>query len=56
MIKYYTYEKTIFVFDTENGRVRVAVRLRPRTAEDLVTEADFADCVEIQPEVTGNNY
>lgn len=37
--------------DPENGRVRVAVRLRPRTAEDLVTEADFADCVEIQPEL-----
>lgn len=36
--------------------MRVAVRLRPRTAEDLVTEADFADCVEIQPEVTVNYY
>ncbi|KAK1382499.1 kinesin-like protein KIN-UC [Heracleum sosnowskyi] len=39
------------LIDPENGRVRVAVRLRPRTAEDLVTEADFADCVEIQPEL-----
>ncbi|XP_074358920.1 kinesin-like protein KIN-UC isoform X3 [Apium graveolens] len=37
--------------DPENGRVRVAVRVRPRTEEDLVTEADFADCVEIQPEL-----
>ncbi|WOG88003.1 hypothetical protein DCAR_0207236 [Daucus carota subsp. sativus] len=37
--------------DPENGRVRVAVRLRPRTAEDLVSDADFSDCVEIQPEL-----
>lgn len=34
-----------------SGRVRVAVRLRPRNAEDLVSDADFADCVELQPEV-----
>ncbi|GAB4856985.1 hypothetical protein Ancab_014897 [Ancistrocladus abbreviatus] len=33
------------------GRVRVAVRLRPRSAEELVTDADFADCVELQPEL-----
>ncbi|CAK9173131.1 unnamed protein product [Ilex paraguariensis] len=33
------------------GRVRVAVRLRPRNAEELVTDADFADCVELQPEL-----
>ena len=33
------------------GRVRVAVRLRPRNAEELVAYADFADCVELQPEV-----
>ncbi len=33
------------------GRVRVAVRLRPRNAEELVADADFADCVELQPEV-----
>ncbi|OMP00581.1 Armadillo [Corchorus olitorius] len=32
------------------GRVRVAVRLRPRNAEELVADADFADCVELQPE------
>ena len=39
------------LFDTEPGRVRVAVRLRPRNAEDLLSDADFADCVELQPEV-----
>lgn len=33
------------------GRVRVAVRLRPRNAEELAADADFADCVELQPEV-----
>ncbi|KMZ65459.1 Armadillo repeat-containing kinesin-like protein 2 [Zostera marina] len=33
------------------GRVRVAVRLRPKNAEELVTDADFADCVELQPEL-----
>jgi len=38
------------------GRVRVAVRLRPRNAEELVEDADFADCVELQPEVLFNSY
>ncbi|XP_058111700.1 uncharacterized protein LOC131255018 [Magnolia sinica] len=33
------------------GRVRVAVRLQPRNAEELVADADFADCVKLQPEV-----
>ncbi|KAJ8749028.1 hypothetical protein K2173_013472 [Erythroxylum novogranatense] len=33
------------------GRVRVAVRLRPRNAEELMADADFADCVELQPEL-----
>ncbi|GLT84447.1 hypothetical protein SLE2022_026760 [Rubroshorea leprosula] len=33
------------------GRVRVAVRLRPQNAEELVADADFADCVELQPEL-----
>eukprot|EP00268_Persea_americana_P059255 TRINITY_DN724_c0_g1_i8.p1 TRINITY_DN724_c0_g1~~TRINITY_DN724_c0_g1_i8.p1 ORF type:complete len:930 (-),score=234.93 TRINITY_DN724_c0_g1_i8:319-3108(-) len=33
------------------GRVRVAVRLRPRNAEELVADADFSDCVELQPEL-----
>ncbi|KAL4188065.1 hypothetical protein AMTRI_Chr09g22010 [Amborella trichopoda] len=34
-----------------SARVRVAVRLRPRNAEELVADADFADCVELQPEL-----
>lgn len=29
----------------------MAVRLRPRNDEELVADADFADCVELQPEV-----
>ncbi|KAF9685739.1 hypothetical protein SADUNF_Sadunf03G0085400 [Salix dunnii] len=33
------------------GRVRVAVRLRPRNEEEMVADADFADCVELLPEV-----
>ncbi|CAK9213789.1 unnamed protein product [Sphagnum troendelagicum] len=33
------------------NRVRVAVRLRPRNAEELVSDVDFADCVELQPEL-----
>uniref|UniRef100_A0A1D1YGE3 Kinesin-like protein n=1 Tax=Anthurium amnicola TaxID=1678845 RepID=A0A1D1YGE3_9ARAE len=33
------------------GRVRVAVRLRPRNTEESVADADFADCVELQPEL-----
>ncbi|KAL4024540.1 hypothetical protein IC575_012897 [Cucumis melo] len=33
------------------GRVRVAVRLRPRNGEEQVADADFADCVELQPEL-----
>ncbi|KAI3690812.1 hypothetical protein L2E82_49021 [Cichorium intybus] len=31
-----------------SGRVRVAVRLRPQNAEEMVADADFADCVELQ--------
>ncbi|XAR70393.1 Plus-end-directed kinesin ATPase [Bertholletia excelsa] len=34
-----------------SGRVRVAIRLRPQNAEELVADADFADCVELQPEL-----
>nr|GME16263.1 armadillo repeat-containing kinesin-like protein 1 isoform X1 [Ipomoea batatas] len=37
--------------DSEPGRVRVAVRLRPRNAEDVLTDSDYADCVEMQPEL-----
>ncbi|XP_010494172.1 PREDICTED: kinesin-like protein KIN-UA [Camelina sativa] len=33
------------------GRVRVAVRLRPRNGEEMIADADFADCVELQPEL-----
>lgn len=36
--------------DPEHGRVRVAVRLRPRNAEDL-SVADYPDCIEVQPEI-----
>ena len=38
------------------GRVRVAVRLRPRNAEELVADADFADCVELQSEVFSMSF
>ncbi|GAB2271571.1 hypothetical protein Dimus_006403 [Dionaea muscipula] len=37
--------------DEVDGRVRVAVRLRPRNAEELMTDADYADCVEPEPEL-----
>ncbi|XP_030550484.1 kinesin-like protein KIN-UC isoform X2 [Rhodamnia argentea] len=37
--------------DEVSGRVRVAVRLRPRNSEDLLLDADYADCVELQPEL-----
>lgn len=40
-----------FDADEDSGRVRVAVRLRPRNAEDLLSDADFSDCVELQPEL-----
>ncbi|KAH8938760.1 hypothetical protein BDL97_16G101500 [Sphagnum fallax] len=45
-------------FDTTAvpNRVRVAVRLRPRNAEELVADVDFADCVEIQPESVLEGY
>ncbi|XP_057775641.1 kinesin-like protein KIN-UB isoform X1 [Salvia miltiorrhiza] len=38
-------------YSTISGRVRVAVRLRPRNSEEMVADADFADCVELQPEL-----
>ncbi|KAJ0967303.1 hypothetical protein J5N97_024220 [Dioscorea zingiberensis] len=37
--------------DEESGRVRVAVRLRPKNADDLLSESDFTDCLELQPEL-----
>ncbi|EXB52669.1 Armadillo repeat-containing kinesin-like protein 2 [Morus notabilis] len=40
-----------FHADGVPGRVRVAVRLRPRNAEERAADADFADCVELQPEL-----
>ncbi|KAK1418742.1 hypothetical protein QVD17_27888 [Tagetes erecta] len=36
--------------ESVSGRVRVAVRLRPKNAEEMVADADFADCLELQPE------
>ncbi|KAB2595519.1 armadillo repeat-containing kinesin-like protein 2 [Pyrus ussuriensis x Pyrus communis] len=33
------------------GRVRVVVRLRPRNAQEMMADADFADSVELQPEL-----
>ncbi|MCO5597819.1 hypothetical protein L7F22_051903 [Adiantum nelumboides] len=34
-----------------SGRVRVAVRLRPKNSEELRNDADFADYVELMPEL-----
>ncbi|XP_055829931.1 kinesin-like protein KIN-UC isoform X1 [Solanum dulcamara] len=36
--------------DPEPARVRVAIRVRPRNAQEL-SDADYADCVELQPEL-----
>lgn len=36
--------------DPESERVRVAVRLRPRNSDELL-DADYSDCVELQPEL-----
>ncbi|GFZ02171.1 armadillo repeat kinesin 3 [Actinidia rufa] len=38
-------------FHIVSGRVRVAVRLRPRNSEELEADSDFSDCVELQPEL-----
>ncbi|KAM6584399.1 hypothetical protein CsatB_011401 [Cannabis sativa] len=35
----------------DSERVRVAVRLRPKNAEDHLLDSDFVDCVELQPEL-----
>lgn len=40
-----------FFFSTDPGRVRVSVRVRPRNGEELKSDADFADLVELLPEV-----
>ncbi|MBA0651402.1 hypothetical protein Goklo_018732 [Gossypium klotzschianum] len=58
MICIYYFPCSVFLFvnlmclysSSVPGRVRVAVRLRPRNAEESVADADFADCVELQPE------
>ena len=42
---------SIYMLWTVPGRVRVAVRLRPRNVEEMEADADFADCVELLPEV-----
>ncbi|KAK9158587.1 hypothetical protein Scep_005161 [Stephania cephalantha] len=40
------------VNDHDGARVRVAVRVRPKSPEDdLHLDADFPDCVELQPEL-----
>ena len=36
---------------TDSERVRVAVRVRPRNAEELLPDSDFVDYIELQPEV-----
>lgn len=41
-------------YTTGSGRVRVAVRLRPKNAEDIISDSDFSNCVELQPEVIGH--
>ncbi|XP_076919903.1 kinesin-like protein KIN-UC [Bidens hawaiensis] len=37
--------------DAESGRVRVAIRLRPKNTEEILSDGDFFDCVEPQPEL-----
>ncbi|KAI4351366.1 hypothetical protein L6164_005738 [Bauhinia variegata] len=37
--------------DKDSQRVRVAVRLRPRNADEILSDADFADYIELQPEL-----
>lgn len=34
----------------------MAVRLRPKNAEESVADADYADCVELQPEVLSHSF
>lgn len=51
MIEPLLFSSMFYMVWSVPGRVRVAVRLRPRNAEEQVADADFADCVELQPEV-----
>ncbi|OEL37592.1 Armadillo repeat-containing kinesin-like protein 2 [Dichanthelium oligosanthes] len=48
---WFTEESYSSLFLAVSSRVRVAVRLRPRNAEELVADADFGDCVELLPEL-----
>lgn len=47
----YFVHLVLLIFYVVPGRVRVAVRLRTRNAEEMVADADFGDCVELLPEV-----
>ncbi|XP_061996612.1 kinesin-like protein KIN-UC isoform X1 [Rosa rugosa] len=38
-------------FQQDAGRVRVAVRVRPRNDEDRISDSDYGDSVEVQPEL-----
>ncbi|CAN1238294.1 Kinesin-like protein KIN-UC [Linum grandiflorum] len=40
-----------FTCVADSGRVRIAVRVRPRSEEEVRSDADFPDCVELQPEL-----
>ncbi|KAH7281977.1 hypothetical protein KP509_35G006200 [Ceratopteris richardii] len=37
--------------ESNGGRIRIAVRLRARNAEELLNDADFGDYVELMPEL-----
>ncbi|KAK4278733.1 hypothetical protein QN277_016537 [Acacia crassicarpa] len=37
--------------EQDSQRVRVAVRLRPKNTDEILSDADFADCIELQPEL-----
>ncbi|KAL9680057.1 hypothetical protein QQ045_017932 [Rhodiola kirilowii] len=37
--------------DEDAGRVRVAVRLRPKNAQEIQSDGDYAECVELEPEL-----
>ncbi|TQD82331.1 hypothetical protein C1H46_032104 [Malus baccata] len=44
-------QSNVFLWSVTKERVRVAVRLRPRNLEDRISDSDFADSVELQPEL-----
>ncbi|KAK8962084.1 Armadillo repeat-containing kinesin-like protein 1 [Platanthera guangdongensis] len=37
--------------DPDSGRVRVAVRVRPKNDEEISHDSEFIDCLELQPEL-----